>query len=134
MEASVITTKSFFSIVLFAQIDADYNFWYVDCGSQGRISDGGTFKHSKLYTLIDKQHLNLRAPRSLQEGRPEIPYTILADEAFPLMENIMKPYAGIGPKGSRERIYNYRLSGCWKRFWDHLFSFQTLETAYTATT
>ena len=102
--------KSFFSIVLFALVDADYNFLYVDCGCQGRISDGGIFKHSKLYTFIDKQRLNLPAPRSLQEGRPEIPYTFLADEAFPLMENIMKPYAGIGPKGSRERIYNYRLS------------------------
>ncbi|VEN49127.1 unnamed protein product [Callosobruchus maculatus] len=32
--------KSNFSIVLFAVVDADYNFIFVDIGCQGRISDG----------------------------------------------------------------------------------------------
>lgn len=33
--------KSFFSIVLFALVDANYNFIYANVGFQGRISDGG---------------------------------------------------------------------------------------------
>lgn len=41
-----------------------------------------------------------------------IPYVILGDEAFSLNDNLMKPYSGIYPKGSKERIFNYRLSRC----------------------
>ena len=38
--------KGFFSIVMLAIVDYDYNFLYVDVGSQGRISDGGIFSSS----------------------------------------------------------------------------------------
>lgn len=48
--------KSFFSIVLFALVDADYNFVYVDVGCQGRISDGGVFKHTQLIQKTNRQH------------------------------------------------------------------------------
>nr|CAI5834070.1 unnamed protein product [Callosobruchus analis]CAI5861674.1 unnamed protein product [Callosobruchus analis] len=65
--------KSFFSIVLFALVDANYNFLFADVGCQGRISDGG-------------------------------------DEAFALNDNLMKPYSGFYEKGSKQRIFNYRLS------------------------
>jgi len=34
----------------------------------------------------------------------------VADEAFPLNDNVMKPYSGNYGKGSMERIFNYRLS------------------------
>lgn len=93
--------KSFFSLVLFAVVDADYNFLYVDCGCQGRISDGGVFKNCRLSSIIDKWNLNLPKPKPLQEHRKEIPYVILGDEAFPLTESIMKPYAGTNKKGSK---------------------------------
>lgn len=36
--------KSYFSIVLFALVDANYNFMFADVGAQGRISDGGILK------------------------------------------------------------------------------------------
>jgi hypothetical protein len=33
----------------------------------------------------------------------------IGDEAFPLSENLMKVYPGQQPKGSKERIFNYRI-------------------------
>nr|CAI5824170.1 unnamed protein product [Callosobruchus analis] len=91
--------KGFFSIVLFALVDADYNFLFVDIGCQGRISDGGVFQHSVLYHKIAYEELNKDAP-----------YIFIADDAFPLTKHIMKPYSGVHPRGSIERIFNYRLS------------------------
>ncbi|KAJ8971000.1 hypothetical protein NQ317_012113 [Molorchus minor] len=37
-------------------------------------------------------------------------YVIVADDAFPLTTNIMKPYPGPHAKTSKERSFNYRLS------------------------
>lgn len=102
--------KGFFSIVLFALVDANYNFLYVDIGCQGRISDGGVFRNSELHRRITNHTLELPPPKPLPQMHKDIPYVFVADEAFPLTETIMKPYAGVHPKGSSERIFNFRLS------------------------
>lgn len=102
--------KSFFSIVLFALVDANYNFLFVDVGSQGRISDGGIFKNSELWRKIQGNSLNIPEPSKLPGRHQNTPYVILADEAFALHENIMKPYSGSYEKGTKQRIFNYRLS------------------------
>lgn len=102
--------KSFFSIVLFALVDADYNFLFADIGSQGRISDGGIFKNSVLWKKIQENTLQLPQSTPLPGREKIVPYVILGDEAFALHENIMKPYSGLYKKGSKERIFNYRLS------------------------
>lgn len=102
--------KSHFSIVLFALVDANYNFIFADVGVQGRISDGGVFKHSQLCKMLEAQTLNLPTPSAIPGIEKELPFVFVADEAFPLNDNIMKPYSGNYGKGSMERIFNYRLS------------------------
>lgn len=103
--------KNFFSIVLFAVVDAQYNFLYVNAGCQGRISDGGVFKNCALYRRMENKSLNMPEPVPLiRERTIKIPYYFVADEAFPLSENIMKVYSGLHNKGTKERIFNYRLS------------------------
>uniref|UniRef100_A0A2S2NBZ4 Putative nuclease HARBI1 n=1 Tax=Schizaphis graminum TaxID=13262 RepID=A0A2S2NBZ4_SCHGA len=102
--------KHFFSIVLFALVDADYNFLFVDIGCQGRISDGGVFKNSTLHKKIESGNMNLPSPKPLPGRNKNIPYVILADAAFALANNVMKPYSGIHNIGSKERVFNYRLS------------------------
>lgn len=97
-------------IVLFALVDANYNFLFVDVGSQGRISDGGVFKNSRLYKLLQSNVLNLPTPEPLEGRNKDIPYFFIGDEAFPLSDNLMKLYSGMHMKGSLKRIYNYRLS------------------------
>lgn len=102
--------KQNFSIVLFALVDADYNFLFVDVGCQGRISDGGVFKDTTLYDMIENHTINLPSPRPLPDRNISIPYFFVGDSAFALSENLMKTYGGSHPKGSSKRIFNYRLS------------------------
>ncbi|XP_046141226.1 uncharacterized protein LOC123987698 isoform X1 [Osmia bicornis bicornis] len=98
--------KNFFSIVLFALVDADYNFMYVDVGCQGRISDGGVFKNTNLYKKLENNTLNIPAPSALQVPYSlKIPYMVLGDKAFALNEYTMRPF-----EGNPERIFNYRHS------------------------
>lgn len=104
--------KSFFSIVLFALVDADYNFLYVDVGCQGRISDGGVFKNSELYRKLENGSLNLPNASPLRGRNKHLPYVFVSDEAFPLTDRIMKPFSGTHSTRSKERIFNYRLSRC----------------------
>lgn len=102
--------KSHFSIVLFALVDANYNFLYVDAGGQGRISDGGIFKNSSLYKKIQKNELNFPMEKPLDGREKNVSYFFVGDEAFGLSNTIMKPFSGIHGKRSMERIFNYRLS------------------------
>ncbi|CAH2002909.1 unnamed protein product [Acanthoscelides obtectus] len=102
--------KSNFSIVLFAVVDAAYNFIFVDIGSQGRISDGGVFKHTSLHRKITEDRLHFPMDKLLPEIGNNMPYVFLADEAFPLIKRIMKPYSGMHEKGTTQRKFNYHLS------------------------
>ena len=49
--------KNAFNIVLFALVDASYNFMFVDTGCQGRISDSGVFKNTELYKKAKNKNL-----------------------------------------------------------------------------
>lgn len=102
--------KSSFSIVLFAVVDAKYNFMYANVGCQGRISDGGVFRNTSLFNDMQSGNLRLPEPEPLPTMPTALPYVFVADDAFPLQENIMKPYPGLHSKGSRQRSFNYRLS------------------------
>ena len=103
--------KHFFSIVLFALVDADYNFLYVDIGCQGRISDAGVFNNTQLCKKLEENSLNIPPPTILQVPYAvEFPYYILGDRAFALNEYTLKPFEGNPDRGSIERVFNYRLS------------------------
>jgi len=54
--------KNAFSIVLFALVDANYNFMFVDAGCQGRISESGVFTNTELYKKLDAKTLCLPQP------------------------------------------------------------------------
>ena len=114
--------KSFFIIVLLALVDADYKFVYVNIGYQGRISDGGVFKNSELYHLLVNGEINLPDSRQLpvlsslndsflveSNRESEVPYIVVADDAFPLTTYCMKPYSSQKLSDSK-RIFGYRLS------------------------
>jgi len=100
--------KKTFSIVLMALVDADYRFLYVDVGCNGRVSDGGVFQGCSLQRAFAAKSLGIPEPKAVPGGRV-FPFTVLADEAFPLKAHIMKPYPQ-RKLTQEQRIFNYRLS------------------------
>lgn len=84
--------KGFHSIVLLAIAAPDYKFAYIDIGAPGSQSDGGVFSRSSLG--INLQNGSLGIPGLKELGGKQMPHVFLADDAFALKENLMKPYPG----------------------------------------
>jgi len=91
-----------------AVVDAEYNFLYADVGCQGRISDSGVFRNTSFFQQLEEQMLNIPSAEMLIGREKAVPYVFVADQAFPLKENILRPYPGSHEKGSGKRIFNYR--------------------------
>ena len=104
--------KGFFSIVLMALVDADSRFIYIDVGNYGSNGDSSIFKNSALGQAFAGQILNVPPPKRYPEGGA-LPHCIVADEAFPLRMDLMRPYPH-GKKKDRlpfdKSIFNYWLS------------------------
>lgn len=97
------------SIVLLALVDAHYKFIYVNIGVNGRISDGGVFQQSLLSRAFITNELNFPPPEPLPSTNVMAPYVVIADDAFPLSDHLMKPYPQRGLDHDCQ-IFNYRLS------------------------
>lgn len=100
--------KKTFSIVLLAVADSNRKFVYIDVGSMGRFSDSGILNDSVFGKKLKNGGLKLPPEEPLYPGGVEMPYVFVGDEAFPLMNNLMRAYPQSKLSESR-RIYNYRL-------------------------
>jgi hypothetical protein len=92
--------KRYHSIVLMALVDCDYNFLVVNVGQYGGLNDAAVFEGSAFGQQLlhgRPQPLPLPPPQPLLPGGPPVPHVFLADEAFPLRENIMRPF----PQGAQ---------------------------------
>ncbi|XP_033098289.1 protein ALP1-like [Anneissia japonica] len=92
-----------------ALVDADSRFLYVDIGAKGRCSDGGVFQDCTLRDALEKGKLGLPEPAPLPNDDQPVPYSIVADDAFPMRSWLMKPYPH-RQMTRQQRIFNYRLS------------------------
>ena len=101
--------KGFYSIVLMALVDADYKFLWVEVGSNGAASDAQIFNDCDLKLAMDRGTLGIPAPDHLPNDDRYIPYYIIADDAFSLQTNLMKPF-GQRNLSREKRIFNYRIS------------------------
>ena len=103
--------KGTFSTVLLALADANLKFIAIDIGAYGRNSDGGIFANSNLGKGLVGNTLQIPndAPLPGAEQMGALPYVVVADKAFPLKRNIMRPFPGRGCS-KPQQIYNYRLS------------------------
>nr|CAI5851781.1 unnamed protein product [Callosobruchus analis] len=51
--------KNFYSIVLMAIVNAEYEFLYVDVGKNGRLSDGGILEQTTFFRHLNSERLRL---------------------------------------------------------------------------
>ena len=88
---------------------------HVDIGDYGSNSDGGIFKNSKFGQAFMNNELGIPHPKSLPNW-PEggvLSHCIVADEAFPLRCDLMRPYPRTNNRQTLQedqKIFNYRLS------------------------
>lgn len=101
--------KKTFSIVLLAACDANYVFTLIDIGAFGSQSDGGIFKNSVFGQRFKAKNMNVPNWNNLPGTNIKMPYFFVADQAFPLMEYIMRPFPGT-KLSYKEKVFNYRLS------------------------
>lgn len=89
--------------------DAEYKLLYIDVGRNGRFSDGGVFNRCTFGQAMDRNELGLPPPKPLPGRSMPVPYVLVADDAFALRENVLKPYSQRG-LNMVQRVFNYRLS------------------------
>lgn len=103
--------KGYFSLVLLASADADGIFTFISVGDYGRNSDGRVIKSSGFLNALTENRLSIPHPDVLpNDGNSStFPMFFVGDEAFPLNQNIMRPYPRRTLTNDK-RIFNYRLS------------------------
>ncbi|XP_050295107.1 uncharacterized protein LOC126735198 [Anthonomus grandis grandis] len=107
--------KKFFSVVLMAIADANYCFVAVDIGAYGKEGDSNVFKRSTSGKRLYGNKLYIPESRSLPYSNgPAQPFVFVADEAFGLHTNLLRPYCRRN-FDDRIQIFNYRLTGA-RRF------------------
>lgn len=102
--------KNYHSVILMGCCDADGIFTSIECGYAGRNSDGGVFRVSTFGRWLES---NNTLPSSTElphdESGNKFPYYFVADAAFPIRKNIMRPYPERNIN-NKKRIFIYRLS------------------------
>lgn len=80
-------------------VDANYKFIWAECGVNGKISDGGVWIDSPFQKMVNGLENILNIPNN---------YVFIADDAFPLKKNLLKPFRGSSTP--EQEVFNYRLS------------------------
>lgn len=101
--------KQFHSIILMALVDADYNFIWVDVGSNGSAGDAQVFNGTQFKDAIETGAMGFPPSDELPGDDRKVPYFIIGDDAFALRTWLMKPFS-LRNMTKDQRIYNYRLS------------------------
>lgn len=98
------------SLVLMAIVDANYQFLLCDFGTNGRISDGGVLQNTEFYEKLQNNDLKIPLAESVGNISRSLPYVFVADDAFPLRCDMIKPFRQIDLNSHERKIYNYRVS------------------------
>lgn len=92
-----------------AACDAEYKFTMIDVGAPSSLHDSSIFKMGTFGKAFLNNQLPIPQPQNLPETNIALPFFLVADQAFPLHENIMRPYPGDN-LSQEKKVFNYRLS------------------------
>lgn len=79
-------------MVLLAIADAKYRFILCDFGTNGRVSDGGVLQNTLFFDKLQNNLLNIPRESEVRNGLRKLLYVFVADDAFPLRTDMLKPY------------------------------------------
>lgn len=88
--------------MLFALVDANYEFLFVDVGKPGSTNDAKVWQESSIKKALDSGALNL------PQANGSIKYHFIGDDIFPLSLTLMKPFSRGDQMELKEKIFNYR--------------------------
>lgn len=98
------------SAVLQAVCDANCRFVAVDVYTRYDKQDSdGTFRDSALYDLINKKKFKFPSDDFLPHSDQKMPFVFVANEEYPLLRHLLKPYPSKTLSSDKE-IYNNNLS------------------------
>jgi len=92
----VLQLQKLFSLILMAICDSNYCFRIIDVGSYGKESECNVFKSSTFGKKLYSGSLHFPPDQCLpgdDNGVPQ-PFILVADEAFALNKNLLRPFPG----------------------------------------
>jgi hypothetical protein len=98
--------KQFYSTILMALVNANYEIIYVDLRKNGHMSDAGVIEYTTFYQCLSKGTLNLPENNETCEN---LNFVFISDEAFALHKHLLKPHSQQDLNYDRP-VFNYRLS------------------------
>lgn len=79
--------------MLLALVDANNKFLVVDIGSYDKEGDAGIFHKSNFGKSISTGVFKFPESKCLPNSDVVLPHVFVGDEAFKLMESLMRPYS-----------------------------------------
>jgi hypothetical protein len=106
--------KGFVSHLLFAVVDSNKMFTYVNAGAPGCVGDSGLYKRTQLYRNIEGGALRqIDIPLRYGGNVEHIQPYLVGDAAFQLSTHMLKNFRpGQAPAGSAKSTLNMRLTNC----------------------
>ncbi|KAM3966299.1 LOW QUALITY PROTEIN: uncharacterized protein ACR2FA_012601 [Aphomia sociella] len=99
------------SMVLMVIVDANYEFLLIYFGTNGRFSDGGILqKNTKFFEMLQDNKIELPNNEVVRNSSTSLPYVFVANDAFPLRTDMLKPFRQADLHSRKRKIFNYRLS------------------------
>lgn len=100
--------KNFFSIILLACFNANYEFIYIDVGSEGSLYGDVVWTNCSLNQALKTNEVNIPPPLTIQGCELRVPHHFVSDDSFQMGERFLKQY-GRRHLTKNETIFNYRL-------------------------